>query len=108
MENLWISDFQAFYTGVPSFTSIHCLEDVELYILSKDNLEKICLENHKVEHFFRIKNSMGYVALKKRILSLLMTDVKEQFEQFSMQYPTLNQRVPKTIIASYLGVSREI
>lgn len=107
MENWWISDFQAFYTDVPSVTSIHCLEDVELYSLSKDDLEKICLENHKVEHFFRIKNSLGYVALQKRILSLLMTDAKERFEQFSSQYPTLIQRVSKTIIASYLGVSRE-
>lgn len=107
MENWWISDFQAFYTGVPSVTSIHCLEDVELYAISKDDLEKICLDNHKVEHFFRIKNSLGYVALQKRILQLLMTDAKERFEQFSLQYPTLIQRVPKTIIASYLGVSRE-
>jgi len=107
MENWWISDFQAFYTEVPSVTSIHCLEDVELYALSKSDLEKLCLENHKVEHFFRIKNSLGYVALQKRILSLLTTDAKERFEQFSKQYPTLNQRVSKTIIASYLGISRE-
>lgn len=107
MEDWWISDFQAFYTGVSSFTSIQCLEDVELYSISKDDLEKICLQNHKVEHFFRIKNSLGYVALQKRILSLLTTDAKERFEQFSAQYPKLIQRVPKTIIASYLGVSRE-
>lgn len=107
MENWWISDFQAFYTGVPSVTSIHCLEDVELYAISRKDLEKICLDNHKVEHFFRIKNSLGYVALQKRILSLLTTDARERFEQFSAQYPKLIQRVPKKIIASYLGVSRE-
>jgi len=107
MENWWVSDFQAFYTAVPAVTSIECLEDVELYTLSKSDLEKLCAENHKVEHFFRVKNSLGYVALQKRILSLLTTDARERFEQFSLQYPTLNQRVPKTIIAAYLGISRE-
>lgn len=73
----------------------------------RKDLEKICLDNHKVEHFFRIKNSLGYVALQKRILFLLTTDARERFEQFSAQYPKLIQRVPKKIIASYLGVSRE-
>ncbi|WP_027388067.1 Crp/Fnr family transcriptional regulator [Chryseobacterium gregarium] len=107
VENWWISDFQAFYNNVPSVTNIHCLEEVEVCGISKENLEKMCSENHKIEHFFRIKNSFGYVALQQRILSLLTTNAKERFEQFSSQYPQLLQRIPKTIIASYLGVSRE-
>lgn len=107
MENWWISDFQAFYNNVKSITNISCLEDVELLTLSKENLDKICSESHKIEHFFRIKNSSGYVALQQRILSLLTTSPKERFEQLSQQYPQLSQRVSKTIIAAYLGISRE-
>jgi CRP-like cAMP-binding protein len=60
-----------------------------------------------MEHFFRIKNSLGYVALQQRILSLLTTSPKERFEQLAQQYPQLMQRVSKTIIAAYLGISRE-
>lgn len=107
MENWWISDFQAFYNNVKSITNISCLENVELLSLSKENLDKICSESHKMEHFFRIKNSSGYVALQQRILSLLTTSPKERFEQLSQQYPQLSQRVSKTIIAAYLGISRE-
>jgi len=107
MENWWISDFQAFYNNVKSITNISCLENVELLALSKDDLDKICSENHKMEHFFRVKNSSGYVALQQRILSLLTTNPRERFEQFSNQYPQLGQRLSKTIIAAYLGISRE-
>ena len=107
MENWWISDFQAFYNNVKSITNISCLENVELLALSKENLDKICQENHKMEHFFRVKNSSGYVALQQRILSLLTTNPRERFEQFARQYPQLGQRLSKTIIASYLGISRE-
>ncbi|SHM48533.1 Crp/Fnr family transcriptional regulator [Chryseobacterium polytrichastri] len=107
MENWWISDFQSFYNGMPSVINIDCLEEVELCSISKENLEKMCSENHKMEHFFRVKNSFGYVALQQRILSLLTTNAKERFEQFSHQYPQLIQRIPKAVIASYLGVSRE-
>ncbi|RNL50706.1 Crp/Fnr family transcriptional regulator [Pedobacter jejuensis] len=107
MENWWISDFQAFYNNVNSITNISCLENVELLSISKENLDKICNESHKMEHFFRVKNSSGYVALQQRILSLLSTSPKERFEQFNQHYPQLGQRVSKTIIASYLGISRE-
>jgi len=107
MENWWISDFQAFYNNVNSITNISCLENVDLLSISKENLDSICNKSHKMEHFFRIKNSAGYVALQQRILSLLSTSPKERFEQFSSQYPQLGQRVSKTIIASYLGISRE-
>jgi CRP-like cAMP-binding protein len=62
---------------------------------------------HKIEHFFRKKSSNGYIALQRRILSLLNSNAKERYEQFISQYPTLLQRLPKTLIASYLGVSRE-
>ncbi|MFW0714473.1 Crp/Fnr family transcriptional regulator [Pedobacter sp. N23S346] len=107
MENWWISDFQAFYNNVKSITNISCIENVELLSISKEDLDKICRENHKMEHFFRVKNSSGYVALQQRILSLLTTNPKERFEQFSRQYPRLGQRLSKTIIAAYLGISRE-
>jgi len=107
MENWWISDFQAFYNNVKSITNISCLENVELLALSKEDMDTICKENHKMEHFFRVKNSSGYVALQQRILSLLTTNPRERFEQFSRQYPQLGQRLSKTIIAAYLGISRE-
>lgn len=107
MENWWISDFQAFYNDVKSIINISCLENVDILSISKENLNKICSESHKMEHFFRVKNSSGYVALQQRILSLLTTSPKERFEQFSKQYPQLGQRVSKTVIASYLGISRE-
>ena len=107
MENWWLSDFRAFYGRVKSITNISCLENSELLSISKDNLDQLCSESHKMEHFFRIKNSLGYVALQQRILSLLTTSPKERFEQLAQQYPQLMQRVSKTIIAAYLGISRE-
>jgi CRP-like cAMP-binding protein len=60
-----------------------------------------------VEHFFRIKTSSGYVSLQQRILSLLNNDVRSRYAELLAQYPSMFQRVPKTLIASYLGVSRE-
>jgi CRP-like cAMP-binding protein len=107
MEDWWITDYQAYFNRTNATLTIDCIEEVELLCLSLQNRDKICADLHKIEHFFRKKSNMGYVALQRRILSFLNSNAKERYEQLLNQYPTLFQRVPKTLIASYLGVSRE-
>jgi len=107
MEDWWVTDYQAYFNQMKATFTIDCLEDVEVLCLSLENRDKICAELHKVEHFFRKKSNLGYIALQRRILSLLSSDAKERYEQLLKLYPELFQRVPKTFLASYLGVSRE-
>jgi CRP-like cAMP-binding protein len=107
MENWWVTDYQAYFSQTTSSLYIDCIEDAELLCLSLYNREKICAGLHKMEHFFRKKSNAGYVALQQRILSLLNNNAKERYKQLGQQYPQLLQRVPKTLIAAYLGVSRE-
>jgi CRP-like cAMP-binding protein len=107
MEDWWVTDYQAYFSQTKATLNIDCIEEAEILCLSLHNRDKICAELHKIEHFFRRKSNMGYVALQRRILSMLNSNAKERYEQLLLQYPTLFQRVPKTLIASYLGVSRE-
>lgn len=107
MEDWWISDYQAYFSNTLATLNIDCIENVELLCLSLANREKLCAELHKIEHFFRRKSNAGYVALQQRILSLLNSSARQRYDQLLHQYPSLFQRVPKTIIASYLGVTRE-
>jgi CRP-like cAMP-binding protein len=107
MEDWWITDYQAYFNETKASLNIDCIEPTEVLCLSLYNREKLCADMHKIEHFFRKKSNSGYVALQRRILSLLNSNAKERYEQLLQQYPALFQRVPKTLIASYLGVSRE-
>ena len=107
MEDWWITDYQAYFNQTKALLNIDCIEPTEVLCLSLYNREKLCADLHKIEHFFRKKSNSGYIALQRRILSLLNSNAKERYEQLLQQYPTLFQRVPKTLIASYLGVSRE-
>lgn len=107
MEDWWISDYQAYFNQTEATLNIDCIEEVEVLCLSLHNRDKLCAELHKIEHFFRRKSNSGYIALQRRILCLLNNSAKERYEQLLLQYPSLFQRVPKTLIASYLGVSRE-
>ncbi|WP_116789280.1 Crp/Fnr family transcriptional regulator [Flavobacterium psychrotrophum] len=107
MEDWWITDYQAYFNQIPATLDIDCIEDTEVLCLSLYNREKLAADMHKIEHFFRKKSNSGYIALQQRILSLLNNDAKTRYKELLERYPVLFQRVPKTVIAAYLGVSRE-
>lgn len=107
MENWWITDYESFVTQSKSKIYIDCIEDSELLYITFENREKLTAEMHKMERFWAKKSKYGRIALQNRILSLLKNSSKERYELLLKQYPKLFQRVPKKLIAAYLGVSRE-
>ena len=106
-ENWWVSDYQAYFNRSRATMSLDCLKDTEVLYISLEDDNKLFAALPKLEHFFWKKSQAGYIASQQRILSLLSTNAKERYEQFLKQYPTIVQRVNKTLLAAYLGVSRE-
>ncbi len=106
-ENWWIAEREALTLHTPSRTFIECMEDCQLLAITYEDRQKLGRTLWKYEHYVAEKVNLGYVALQKRLQLLIMGSPKERFEQFIQQYPQLYNRVPKTIIASYVGVSRE-
>jgi len=107
MPDWWITDYNAYYNQSKATINLDCIEDSELLCLSLQNREKLCSEFQKIEHFFRKKASRHIITLHKRVLSLLSSSAKERYDQLLQLYPELFQKVPKQLIASYLGVTRE-
>lgn len=107
MEDWWISDYHALLNHTPATLNVDCIEDCEVYILSHENRLKLCQEIHEVSNFFLKKTGAGYVALQQRILLLLLKNPQERYDRLLKLNPSLIQRVPKTLLANYLGVSRE-
>ena len=107
MEDWWESDFQAFYNGTKATMSLQCIEDTTMLCLTLDGYKSLCSGLQKMESFLLIKANAGHIAAQQRILSFLTSNAKERYEKLLKRYPSLFQRVPKTQLASYLGVSRE-
>src|SRR5690606_1443427 len=107
MQDWWITDYQAYYNQTPATIDIDCIEDTEVLCLSYDNREKLCAELHKIEHFFRKKTNTRNFPVQQRILSLMSNIAKDLYDKLLEQFPELLQKVPKLLIDSYLGVTRE-
>ena len=107
MENYWISDYYAFQYQVPATIFVDCIEDSEFFCLSLESREILCNKIPALANFHRIKSNYGYINLQQRILSLLIMSAESRYEYLLNKLPKLLQRVPKKLIAAYLGVSRE-
>lgn len=107
MENWWISDYPAYQLQSTGEMCVQALESCLVLELTLENRTKLCEQLPKMYQFHGIKSFNGYVALQKRVLSLMKNSTKENYELLLDQYPQLFQRVSKTMIAHYLGVSRE-
>lgn len=107
MEDWWETDFAAFYTQSKATMSLECIEDTEVLCLRLDDYRKLCQQLPKMEHFFLEKAYYGFISAQQRIVTTMTSSIKERYQQLVDRYPKLIQRVPKSLLAAYLGVSRE-
>jgi CRP-like cAMP-binding protein len=107
MPTWWASDYNALYSHTKATINVDCVTDAEVLCLTNNNREKLCSELHHLEYFFRWRTNRGYVAAQKRLLSFLNNNIKYRYEELLRLYPELYHIVPKSLIAAYLGVSRE-
>ena len=107
IKDWWISDQYSFITGLPSQYFIDALEDSELLLMEKSNLERLYSKVPKFERFFRIAFQNSYVALQRRILSNISQTAEQRYLHFSKTYPEIEQMVPQHQVASYLGIKPE-
>lgn len=107
MPSWWISDYTALYQNTKATIHVDCITNADILSISNENREKICKEIHEIEYFFRWRTNKGYIAVQKRLLSVMNNDAKFRYEELLSMYPQLYNLVPKHLIAAYLGVSRE-
>ncbi|RZJ68768.1 MAG: Crp/Fnr family transcriptional regulator [Flavobacterium sp.] len=107
MENWWVSDYAAYSVQDVGEVSIQALEPCLVLEFSLLDKSELCRRIPKMYRFHGEKSFSGYVALQKRVLSFMKNSAKEKYQLLLRQYPQLFQRVSKTLIAQYLGVSRE-
>jgi CRP-like cAMP-binding protein len=107
IEDWWTSDMGSFITQAPADFNVQCIENTELIQITYEDNEEILGKIPKLERFFRKIVESAYAASQKRIIRSFSLTAKEQYLFFKEQYPTIEQRVPQYMIASYLGITKE-
>ena len=107
VKDWWISDYISFFTEEKSVMTIECLQDAEIYRLSRKDMNSLCEDIPKIETFFRNKMEKAFTSFQKRILEYLSITAKERYIKFITTYPEIEQCVKNYHIDSYLGITTE-
>jgi CRP-like cAMP-binding protein len=107
LEGWTISDLYSFMTGEPATYNIDALEDSELVLISKSAQEEILKRCPKYETYTRLQLTGAYLAMQKRLTSIISLALEERYNSFITLYPNIVQRVPQHMIASYMGLKPE-
>lgn len=106
-EGWFISDMDSFTNQKPSVIFIDAIEDSEVSFISKSGYEDFSTLEKEVLAEINIKYRNNLIATNKRIISLLSATAKERYIEFTETYPSLVQRLPLKLIASYIGITPE-
>lgn len=107
IENWWISDFISFMSGQPSNCYIEALEDSELIRFSKEKWNELLAASPNFKQIIDALTARNFEAHQDRIFSNISEPAEVRYEKFVQQYPTLYNRIPLYMIASFLGLTRE-
>ncbi len=106
-EGWWISDFASFIFGNEAKLNIDTIEDTTLLLLSRENYEKMLKDVPAMDRYFRILYQNSLATKDNRLISANTHTAEEKYAMFLDTYPSISQRLPQNLIASYLGLSPE-
>jgi CRP/FNR family transcriptional regulator, cyclic AMP receptor protein len=107
IEDWWASDIGSFHEQKPSSMFIETLEDCELLVMTVETKEELLTRVPKFERVFRLMVQRNLTSLQHRLMNTISMNAEDKYLDFSKRYPTIAQRVPQHLIASFLGISPE-
>jgi CRP-like cAMP-binding protein len=97
----------SFLTHQPDRRGIQLLEDSTFHAVSFTNLEKLYRGHHDIERLGRLLLSQGIIQLQQRFDDLHFATAQQRYQQLITATPSLLNRVPLGMIASFLGITQE-
>jgi len=106
-ENSFACSVISFITRQPDMRSIELLEPSVLYSIHYNDMEDLCSKHHDIETFFRRLVNFSLVQVLQKLDALHFATALQRYQTLRSTHPTIFQRVPLGMIASYLGVTQE-
>jgi len=106
-ENWWTGDRQSYITDSPARYNIEALEDTEVILIPKGDFEGLYRSIPNFSDFMHLLMERTFIASQNRIHAGISYSAEEKYHDFLKTHPTLVNRVPQHMIASFLGLSPE-
>ncbi|WP_194972599.1 Crp/Fnr family transcriptional regulator [Aquiflexum lacus] len=106
-EDWYISDMDSFFNYKPSQIFIEAIEKTDYIKIGKTEFENLLNLESNSAHEQQLKLIRNIISTNKRLIGLLSSTAEERYSEFIETYPSLVQRIPLKLIASYIGITPE-
>jgi CRP/FNR family transcriptional regulator, anaerobic regulatory protein len=106
-EEWWVGEGPGVAAGTPAKYFIDAIEDSNLLLFDSASHQWAIERLPAYAAGFRDGLQRHAVAKDQRIVNALSESAEDRYEEFLKTYPSIAQRVPQFMLASYLGVSPE-
>ncbi len=103
----WIGDMRSYINQQPGILSIDAIDDSDILLILKTDLDKLYLAVPKLERLFRILAENSLATYQQRLIDNLSLSAMDRYNNFCQLYPSLIEHLPQKQIASYIGVTPE-
>lgn len=103
----WIGDMRSMITQRPGTLYIDAIDDSEILLLLKTDLDKLYEAIPKLERLFRILAENSLATYQHRLIDNLSLSAIDRYNNFCQTYPSLIEYLPQKQVASYIGVTPE-
>jgi CRP-like cAMP-binding protein len=103
----WIGDMKSYLTQQPGSLYIDALEDSEVLLLDKKDLDNLYEKAPAFERLFRILAENALATYQQRLIDNLSLPAVERYNNFCRLYPSLIECLPQKQVAAYIGVTPE-
>ncbi len=107
IEEWWTSDMCSFTQQIPADYHIQCLENTTVIQFSPALKEELLIAIPQLERFFRKIIERALASTQKRIVHNFSMNARDRYLYFKAHYPSIEQRAPQYMVASYLGITKE-
>jgi CRP-like cAMP-binding protein len=106
-EHTFSCSILSFINRLPDRRGIEALEDSSAWGLAYYELNHLYDKHHAIERLGRMLYGLGVSLVQQRFDSLHFNSALERYRQLMITHPSLIQRTPLSMIASYLGITQE-
>lgn len=106
-ETWWLADATSLRDGTPSTFFFDAIEDSDLLLIDGPSHQRVIAQVPGYAAAQRSGLQRHAAAKDERIVNSLSATAEERYLDFLRRYPSIVQRVPQTMLASYLGITPE-
>lgn len=106
-ENMICSSSNSLFNKTPSLESIQAIENCELLIIKQEDLEFLYTKYHRCERLGRIFLEQIHLEQSIRLRWFIEQNAEERYNSFLKYFAEYHHRIPKYLVASYLGITPE-